>query len=77
MAYSHFIWGSEPRDDGGFYAWEIFNVLPCFDNGEPFPQHQAEALLRDAIECNPGYQFAMTDQPAVPAILSGQCSRLY
>jgi hypothetical protein len=34
-------------------------------------------MLLDAKEQNPSVQFAMTEQPKVPEILSGQCSKLY
>ena len=77
MSYSFFIWGSEPRDDGTFYPWEIYNVLPDIEPGKKCPDHLAQLMLRDAIEENPGFQFAMTDCPQVPNILSGQCSSLF
>lgn len=71
MTYSCFIWGSEPRDDGTFHPWEIYNVIPeC-------PEWIAKRMLDDAIKCNPGVQIAMTEKPKVPDILSGQCSKLY
>lgn len=77
MSYSFFIWGSEPRADGTFYPWEIYNVLPDIEPGKKCPQHLAQLMLRDAMEENPGFQFAMTDCPQVPDILSGQCSSLF
>tara|TARA_B100001094_G_C17584930_1_gene509214 strand:+ start:250 stop:483 length:234 start_codon:yes stop_codon:yes gene_type:complete len=77
MSYSFFIWGSIPRDNGTFHPWEIFNVLPDLDSGKKCPKHFAELMLRYAIIDNPGVQIAMTDQPKVPDILSGQCSDLY
>jgi len=71
VKYSYFIWGSEPRDDGTFYPWEIYSVIPeC-------PKWIANRMLDDAIKCSPGFQIAMTEKPKVPDILSGQCSRLY
>ena len=71
MSYSFFIWGSEPRADGTFYPWEIINVIPdC-------PVHFARLLLKYATNDNPGYLVAMTTEPKVPNILSGQCSSLF
>jgi hypothetical protein len=77
MTYSFFIWGSEPRQDGTFHPWEIFNVIPDLDSGKKCPKHLAKLMLLDAKEQNPSVQFAMTEQPKVPEILSGQCSKLY
>jgi len=77
MTYSFFIWGSEPRQDGTFHPWEIFNVVPDLDSGRKCPERFARLMLQDAKEQNPGIQFAMTEQPKVPEILSGQCSELY
>ena len=71
MSYSFFIWGSEPRADGTFYPWEIINCIPdC-------PVHFAKLSLKYATNDNPGYQVAMTTEPKVPNILSGQCSSLF
>jgi len=78
MAYSHFIWGSEPRGDGTFYPWEIFNVIPEIKPGQPCSQATAERLLVDAQRCNPGHQFVMTTRPKIPAdALGKQASTLF
>ena len=77
MAYSFFIWGSAPRQNGTFEPWEIYNVIPDLDSGKKCPEHLAQSMLRDAKQQNPGVQFEMTDRPNVPGTLSGQCSDLY
>jgi len=64
--YSHFIWGSEPKGDGSFHPWEIFNVIPCDDKGRPCSDHLAERIFRDAKKCNPDCLFVMTTEPKLP-----------
>ena len=77
MTYSHFIWGSEPRGDGTFHPWEIFNVLPEIEPGKPCPENIALQCFVDAQRCNPGFQFVMTTKPKIPAnALGRQCSSL-
>lgn len=77
MAYSFFIWGSAPRQNGTFEPWEIYNVIPDLNSGRKCPEYLAQSMLRDAKQQNPGVQFEMTDRPNVPDTLSGQCSDLY
>jgi hypothetical protein len=74
MTYSHFIWGSEPRANGGWHPWEILNVLPNCS------EEMAQRCFEWAKQDNPGYLIVLTTEPKLPEteeVLNGQTSTLW